>query len=93
MIVGTCTVNLRIEGANSLKDKRRVIKSLIGRVKSRFNVAIAEIDLLDQWRSAQLGIACVTNETMHAHSILENVIDFIERDSEIELLDYNTEIF
>lgn len=92
MIVGTCTIDLRIEWANSLKDKRHVIKSIIGRVHSRFNVAIAEVELQDHWREARLGMACVTNDTSHAYSMLENIVDFIERDNEAELTNYTIEI-
>ena len=47
MIVGVCTIELRLREAHSLKEKRQVLKSIITRVKNNFNVAIAEVDYQD----------------------------------------------
>jgi len=92
MIVGTCSVELMIYESNSLKDKRHVIKSIIGKVQSRFNVSIAEIDLNDTWKSSQIGFACVTNDTTHANQIITNVLRFIEGDGRVEIVDHQIEI-
>ncbi|MDR7855699.1 DUF503 domain-containing protein [Tissierella sp.] len=92
MIVGACSLKLRIYESNSLKDKRHVIKSIIGRVQSRFNVSIAEIDLNDSWQSSVIGFACVTNDTNHANQILSNVIKFIDEDGRLEIIDHEIEI-
>ena len=56
--------------SNSLKDKRHIIKSIIGRIQSRFNVSIAEVGLNDSWKTSIIGFACVTNDTSHANQIL-----------------------
>jgi len=92
MIVGTCSVELMIYESNSLKDKRHVIKSIIGKVQSRFNVSIAEIDLNDTWKSSQIGFACVTNDTTRANQIITNVLRFIEGDGRVEIVDHQIEI-
>lgn len=92
MIVGTCSVELMIYESNSLKDKRHVIKSIIGKVQSRFNVSIAEVDLNDTWRSSQIGFACVTNDTTHANQIITNVLKFIEGDGRVEIVNHHIEI-
>ena len=55
MIVGVCTIELRLREARSLKEKRQVLKSVITRVKNNFNVAIAEVDYQDKWQRAVLG--------------------------------------
>ena len=55
MIVGVCTIELRLREARSLKEKRQVLKSIITRVKNNFNVAIAEVDYQDKWQRAVLG--------------------------------------
>lgn len=92
MIIGSCKMELMIYEANSLKEKRHVIKSLIGRIQSRYNVAISEVDLNDKWRSSVIGIACVSNDTVHANKMMSNVLKFIERDGRVEIVDYLIEI-
>jgi len=93
MVIGACTVQLRIAGNRSLKGKRRVIKPLMARVRNQFNVAIAEVGNHDAWQSATLGIACVSNDAAHANSILSHVVNFIERTNrDTELIDYQIEI-
>ncbi len=92
MIVGACTLKLTIYESNSLKDKRHIVKSIIGKIQSRFNVSIAEVGLNDTWRTSIIGFACVTNDTNHANQIISNVLNFIDGDSRIEIVDYNIEI-
>ena len=60
MIVGVCTIELRLHDAHSLKSKRQVLKSITSRVKNKFNVAIAEVDDQDVWQRAVLGVAVVS---------------------------------
>lgn len=74
VIVGIVSVHLLMPGNRSLKDKRRVVKSLLERVRNRFNVAIAEVGHHDLHGSALLGLSCVTTDSSHAHSVLDNVL-------------------
>jgi hypothetical protein len=76
----------------SLKDKRHVIKSIIAKIQSRFNVSIAELELNDSWQTSVIGFACVTNDTTHANQIITNVIKFIDGDGRVEILEHNIEI-
>lgn len=92
MIIGCCTVKIIIYDANSLKDKRQVVKSIIGKLQSRFNISVAEIDLNDTWRSAVIGFACVTNDTGHANKIVSNVLKFISGDTRLEMTSHDIEI-
>ena len=92
MVIGICKVVLSIGDAFSLKEKRSVVKSLINRVKSKYNASIAEVDSNDAWKSAVLGIACVTNEAAHADSMMSDIVNFIDRDGRAVLVDYSTEI-
>ena len=92
MIIGACVVKLRIYEADSLKGKRHIIKSIIGKLKSRFNISIAEIDLNDVWQSSVIGFSCVSNNTSHVNEIISKVVRFIEGDSRVEIIDYNIEI-
>jgi len=92
MVIGVCQITLSIDQAFSLKEKRHIVKSIIERLKSRFNASIAEVGLNDKWKNAIIGIACVSNETSHADSIMANIVNFVEKDGRVEIIDYSTEI-
>lgn len=92
MIVGSCSLKLMIYESNSLKDKRHVLRSIIDRLKSRFNISIAEIDLNNNWQTSIIGFACVSNNTNYLNKIISKIIEFIDNDSRVEILDYNIEI-
>jgi uncharacterized protein YlxP (DUF503 family) len=61
-----------------LKDKRQVVRSLVERLRRRFNVAIAEVEEQDAWQTAVLGLSVVSNEAGHARRQLERVLESIE---------------
>lgn len=78
LIIGVCRIELDIPGAESLKDKRRVLQSTMTRVRNRFAVSIAEIEAQDQWRTAVLGIAVVSNEGAHARDVIDSVLRHLD---------------
>ena len=92
MHIGVCTLHLRLLESHSLKEKRRTIKSIKDRVRSKFNVSIAEIGGLDKWQWATLGVACVSNDARFANSILSNVVNLVSAMRPVELVDYEIEI-
>lgn len=92
LIIGACSLKLKLYESNSLKEKRHIIKSIIGKLQSRFNISIAEVDLNDSWQSSVIGFTCVTNDRNHANQVISNVIKFIDGDSRIEIIDYEIEI-
>lgn len=92
MIVGICGLKLRIFEVNSLKEKRRIINSIIGRLKSRFNISISEVGLNDTWQSSEIGFSITTNNSDHAREVISKVINFIDGDSRVEILEENIEI-
>jgi len=93
MNVGVARVSLRIPENSDLKGKRQVVKSIIGRVKSRFDVAVAEVDDNDSWRTATIGICCISNDKRHSNEVLSKVVAFIEKSRlDVEILDISTEI-
>lgn len=83
MIVATLLLAIRIAGAETLKDKRKVVKSLLEKTRNRFHVAIAEVEDLDQIRSAIIGIATVSNNERHAESTLDHVLRALDSNPEI----------
>ncbi len=92
MIIGVLTVELHLGEANSLKDKRRVLKSIIERTKNRFNVSVAEVGEQDTWQRSVIGIAFVSCEKTHVHQILAAAVRFIEAQGSVFITDYQTEI-
>ncbi len=93
MNIGVCKVSLRLPENQSLKGKRRVLKSITTRVASKFNVAVAEVDSEDQWQLATIGICCVSNNGRHTNEVLSKVVDFIINSHfDVEILDYEIEI-
>ncbi|MDE0087038.1 MAG: DUF503 domain-containing protein [Candidatus Poribacteria bacterium] len=93
MHIGVCKIKLYLPESQSLKEKRRVIKSIIARLKNRFNVAIAEIEAQDVHQSAVLGAVTVANEVKFVDKILAQCVKFIEENSSVVLIDYETEFF
>ncbi len=94
MNVGVCRIELRLPENQSLKGKRREIKSIITRLQNNYNVSVAEIDNQDLWQLATLGVACVSNHRRHADETLANVVKFIlENYPQLELLNSEIEVF
>jgi uncharacterized protein YlxP (DUF503 family) len=91
MVIGVCRIVLSIDEAFSLKEKRHIVKSIVERLKSRFNASVAEVDLNDKWKNAVIGVACVSNEAGHADSMLSNIVNFVGNDGRAVLVDYTTE--
>jgi uncharacterized protein YlxP (DUF503 family) len=90
--VGLCRISFMLHGAHSLKEKRQVAQSLIGRTSAKFNVAIAEVEDNDLWQKLTLGISCVSNDGRHANEVISKVVAFLsDARGEAELLDYETE--
>ncbi|MBR0105565.1 MAG: DUF503 domain-containing protein [Firmicutes bacterium] len=92
MIIGTCKIYMRAPWVSTLKEKRSVVKRIIERVKSKFNVSIAEIEDNDIHKSIVIGFACVSNSEAHANSTIDNVINFVELISEADIEDVVIEI-
>ncbi len=92
MHIGICTLQLRLLESHSLKEKRRIIKSVKDRIRNKFNVSIAEIDAQDKWQWATLGVACVSNDARFVNSVLSKIIDFINNVHLVELVDCEIEI-
>jgi hypothetical protein len=76
----------------SLKGKRKVVKSLIGRLRSRFNVSVAEVDSNDLWQRVELGLAVVGNDRRFVNSSLDKILDYVEREDEADTVDSYMEI-
>ena len=79
--VGVLILELRLEESHSLKDKRHYVKSLKDRLRSKFNVAVAEIDHQDLWQRSVIAVVTVSGDQGHAEQVLQSV----ERDAALLL--------
>jgi uncharacterized protein YlxP (DUF503 family) len=93
MVVGALRIEFIMSDNRSLKGKRKVVRSMIDKVKSRFNVAIAEVGSNDKWQKIELGISAVGNDRRHIDSSLNRVLNFLDSlylapivDTEIEII-------
>ena len=78
MTVGVARIQFRLHGNQSLKEKRRVVKSLIEKSRHRFNVAVAEVEDQDVHQRATLGIAVIGSDSRVLNSVLDRIINFME---------------
>ena len=93
MVVGVMSAQLYLHGITSLKDKRRIVKSVIERLKSRFNVSVSEVDHNDIRTSAIIAMAVVSNDTRFINQQLDKIIDFIRSDGRFTLGPVERETF
>src|SRR5436190_3008071 len=92
MTIGVLQLEIGIGDAMSLKDKRRVVKSLKDRIAHGHNVSIAEVGALDQHRRAIIGIAMVANDARYVEGALSKIVDFVRRIPAVDLMDYQIEL-
>ena len=92
MVVGVVRLSLFLADNDSLKGKRSVVRSLIGKVRAKFNLAAAEVGALDEHRRAELGFAVVSNQRRHAQAMLSKLIAYCEKHAEAEIAGVTTEL-
>ncbi|MFH1514058.1 MAG: DUF503 domain-containing protein [bacterium] len=93
MIIGVFHIHVRISMAQSLKDKRGVLKGTLQRISKKYNVSIAEVDGHDRWQEATLGVSCVSNERRIIESSFRKILDDLEKVDGLELEAYDEEYF
>ena len=85
MTIGLLTIDLLIPGTRSLKDKRRVVKSIKKRMRNKFNCSVAEVDYHDEWRRARMAVCVVSGDATFANKQLNEIAKFasLSRDAEV----------
>ncbi len=73
MPIAFLTLELRIEAAQSLKDKRQVVRSVKDRLRAHFNVAVAELDATNLWNTATIGVVSVSDSRDYLDGLMKNV--------------------
>ena len=84
MYIESAKLTLYLSHATSLKEKRQVCRSIIDKVRQRFNVSIAEVDTHDVIQTLTIGVAVVSGDAAHAQQSLEAVIRYIEENTDAE---------
>lgn len=87
MVIGVVSWELEVVGAQSLKEKRRVVKSLKDRLRNRFNVSVAETAHQDLWQRAEITVAVVSGDRAQADRLLEQVDRFVASNPEARIID------
>lgn len=91
MNVGLLQIVLQIPDALSLKDKRRILRGLLDRIKSKFEVAAAEVDDQDAWQSSVVGFATVSNDARLAAQVMDRVLAFVRESPAVRVVEHELE--
>jgi uncharacterized protein len=78
-MIAHLTLEIRIEGAHSLKDKRQVVRAVKDGLRTRFNVSVAEIDPSEAWQRATLGVVSISSSRDYLDGLMRNVERFATR--------------
>lgn len=92
MVVGALMMTLHVQGAFDLKAKRKVTRSVLDRVRARFNAAASELGSGDLWQRLELGFAVCSNEVAHAQAQMDEIGRFVERLALAEVVDVRQEV-
>jgi hypothetical protein len=92
MVIGLGRVTLRLQECHSLKEKRKIVKSMIGQIRSRFNASVAEVGANDLHQRAEIGVAVVGNDRMFINSIIDKIFNLVEAMGLAEVIHIDMEI-
>jgi hypothetical protein len=92
MTVGIARVTFRLHGNQSLKEKRKVVKSLVEKSRSRFGVSVAEVGNQDVHQRATIGVAVIGSDGRTLNAVLDHVVDFMDSMGLAEMLDREIEL-
>lgn len=92
MAVGLLILELHIPEAQSLKDKRKVLRSLKDRLREKYNVAVAELDYEEVWQRSMIGVVTLSNEERHVEQSLQQVLAEADRLLGPVLIDHSVEL-
>lgn len=87
MVIGVIGWDLEIYGSQSLKEKRRVVRSLKDRLHDKYNLSVAETANQDLWQRAELTACVVSNDRRHAESVLDRADRMVEGDGRGRIID------
>ncbi len=89
MVIGILNIRVVIRESHSLKDKRRVIKSLKDRIRQKYNISISEIEAQNNHKQCVLAVAMVGNDGKYVNSVLSGLVNSFRLFPKVELVDYD----
>jgi uncharacterized protein YlxP (DUF503 family) len=92
VFVGVLKVGLLIHDSRSLKDKRRVVKSVLSKVRNKFNVSASEVGDLDLLQRAEIAIVTVANDGPFVNSVMDGVLNYVEELQIAEIIEQDVEL-
>lgn len=92
MVIGILRFNLYLPENGSLKGKRRVLRSLKDRLRSQFNVSVAEVEFQDLWQKAGIAVVTVSPDRAYADGMLQKILNKVDSWNLAELMDVEIEI-
>ena len=90
--VGVLLIELLVSESQSLKDKRRVLKSLKDRISNKFNVSVAEVGALDKWQRSILGVSLIANDAKFVDSCLQKVAELVNGEAGVQVTELRLEL-
>ena len=91
-MIGICTLDIYLPTTRSLKDKRRIIRSMLERIRNKFNISISELENQDVWGRATLGMAIITTDSAYAQQVLGAAAKIFDQYAEAEVYHLSIEI-
>ena len=89
--IGVLSLELHISDAQSLKSKRWVLKSMKDRLRSQFNISVAELDGMDKWQRTTLAVCAIGSDKRRLDGALQGALALVEKIRDIQILDHHTE--
>jgi uncharacterized protein YlxP (DUF503 family) len=93
MVVGTLKIEFLLSDNRSLKGKRKIVRSMVDKVRNKFNMSIAEVGSNDKWQKIELGVSAIGNDRRHIDSSLNSVLRFLDSLCLAQIVDTEMEIF
>jgi len=90
--IAVMTFRLHAAWVHSLKEKRMIVKSIVAKLQNKFHVSAAEIDEQDTHQIIVIGIAAIVPHNAMADSLMDEISQFVEENTECEMLDEGREI-
>lgn len=92
MIIAVLKIHLYASWVHSLKEKRMIVKSLLARIRNQFHVSVAEVEEQDTHQIIVIGIASIAAYNTQAESIMEEIIQYVEQNTDAEVMNIEKEI-
>ena len=87
MVVVSVSIDLRVPGSHSLKEKRSAIRPIVDGIRQKFSLSVAQVDHSDAWQLASLGVAIVSGEVATAERLPDDVERFVWSRPDIEVIE------